>query len=87
MLAVELCPWLWCAQDPPRPEVASAIRECRTAGMRVMMITGDYRATAEAICRKIGIFPETQDSLEGLSIAGQEFMQVLVDADLSFQRL
>mmetsp|Transcript_13202 Transcript_13202/g.25228 ORF Transcript_13202/g.25228 Transcript_13202/m.25228 type:complete len:1055 (+) Transcript_13202:56-3220(+) len=62
--------------DPPRPEVASAIRECRTAGMRVMMITGDYRATAEAICRKIGIFPETQDSLEGLSIAGQEFMQM-----------
>ena len=41
--------------DPPRPEVANAVAECRGAGIRVIMVTGDYGLTAEAIARKVGI--------------------------------
>lgn len=41
--------------DPPRPEVAQAIDECRTAGIKVIMITGDYGVTAQSIARRIGL--------------------------------
>ena len=41
--------------DPPRPEVAAAVEECRMAGIRIIMITGDYGLTAESIARRIGI--------------------------------
>jgi potassium/sodium efflux P-type ATPase len=41
--------------DPPRPEVAAAVEQCRRAGIRIIMITGDYGLTAESIARRIGI--------------------------------
>lgn len=41
--------------DPPRPEVAKAVEKCHSAGIRVVMITGDYGLTAESIARRIGI--------------------------------
>ncbi|SOE87657.1 plasma-membrane calcium-translocating P-type ATPase [Burkholderia sp. YR290] len=41
--------------DPVRPEVAGAIAECKAAGVRVVMITGDYPSTARAIATEVGI--------------------------------
>lgn len=41
--------------DPPRPEVPAAIAECRRAGVRIIMMTGDHPATARAIARDVGL--------------------------------
>jgi Ca2+-transporting ATPase len=51
--------------DPPRAEARAAIAECRAAGIRVRMITGDHAATAAAIAAELGI--------EGRAITGAEF--------------
>jgi len=41
--------------DPPRPEVPAALAECRRAGVRVVMMTGDHPATARAIAQQVGL--------------------------------
>jgi magnesium-transporting ATPase (P-type) len=76
--------------DPPRPEVAAAIANCRTAGIRIVMITGDYGITAEAIGRRIGMIAEgpikvvNGDELDRLDDAG---LGALLDGDVIFARV
>ncbi len=58
--------------DPLRPSVPDAVSECRSAGIKVVMITGDYPATARAIARQAGLDAEdlvTGEELEQLSEA------------------
>lgn len=51
--------------DPPRPEVKSAIQECKTAGIITVMITGDHASTASSIAKDIGILQENNLSVTG----------------------
>jgi Ca2+-transporting ATPase len=57
--------------DPPRKEVPDAIAKCQRAGIRVMMITGDHKKTAESIGREIGIMDDDM-----LSLTGRELMDI-----------
>lgn len=67
--------------DPPRKEVTGSIQLCRDAGIRVIMITGDNKGTAIAICRRIGIFGENEEVTDR-AYTGREFD----DLPLSEQR-
>jgi len=62
--------------DPPRPEVAASIAACRTAGIEVVMITGDHPVTATAIARELGI------SDSGRVITGRE-LEGMTDDELA----
>ena len=51
--------------DPPRTEAIKAIKVCKSAGIRTVMITGDYRETAAAIARQLGIVSSDEEVLTG----------------------
>jgi len=51
--------------DPLRPEAAAAVRECRNAGVQVVMVTGDHPVTALAIARELGIAAGPEDVVTG----------------------
>lgn len=65
-------------EDPLRPSVPDAVRQCRSAGIRVVMITGDYPETARAIARQAGI--EAGEVVTGTMLAA-------MDADALAQRV
>jgi P-type Ca2+ transporter type 2A len=67
--------------DPPRPEVAEAISRCHNAGIRVLVITGDNKHTAESICRQIGVFTP-DENLSGKSYTGREFDEMSPEEQL-----
>jgi P-type Ca2+ transporter type 2C len=62
--------------DPVRPTVAAAIQECYTAGIRVVMITGDYPGTAQSIAREIGL-------MQGGAIMTGAELEHMSDAELA----
>ncbi len=63
--------------DPPRKDVAEAVRQCHESGIKVLMITGDYEITARAIARQAGILK----SGDGRLISGRE-LETLSDEQL-----
>jgi Ca2+-transporting ATPase len=59
--------------DPPRPEVTEAVAACRSAGIRIIMVTGDYPLTAEAIARRVGIVRDSHPTVvTGDELAGMD---------------
>jgi magnesium-transporting ATPase (P-type) len=69
-------------EDPPRPGVTDALADCRRAGIRVAMITGDAGATAQAIAREIGLWQADSTVVEGRDLpADAAELGALLDHD------
>lgn len=63
--------------DPARPEAKEAISICRDAGIRPVMITGDYKDTAEAIARELGMIDEGSKALTGAELDSMSDEQLI----------
>lgn len=51
--------------DPVRPEVKTAVEECRSSGIKVVMITGDHKETAAAIAKELGVITDSSQAITG----------------------
>ena len=54
--------------DPPRAAVPDAVAKCRSAGIKVIMVTGDHPITAKAIAKGVGIISENNETVEDIAI-------------------
>ena len=62
--------------DPPRPEVAAAVKSCHRAGIRIIVVTGDHALTALEVARRVGL-----DVADG-DVVGADRMEAMTDAEL-----
>ena len=81
---------LMAMMDPPRPEVEQAIQTCRQAGIRIVMITGDYGLTAESLARRVGMVTTSNPTI----LTGSELdtmdditLRQLLDKEVIFARM
>lgn len=58
--------------DPPRPEAREAVRLCRRAGIKPVMITGDHKITAIAIAKALGIIGDENEAVTGLELSDMD---------------
>jgi P-type Ca2+ transporter type 2C len=76
--------------DPPRPEVAEAVERCHHAGIRIIMITGDYGLTAESIARRIGIIVGSHPKIltgVDLETMSEDDLRVALKEEVIFARV
>lgn len=67
-------------QDPPRPEIFKAVEDCKKAHMRPIMITGDFKDTAFAIAKKVGIATSLDQVISGQELdecSDEEFLKIV----------
>ena len=67
--------------DPIRPEVKDSIEECRGAGIRAVMITGDHRDTAVAIAKQLGILQDESEAITGAELNSLDDDQLASDIE------
>ena len=75
--------------DPPRPEVKKAVQQCREAGIKTVMITGDHVLTAKAIAKQLGVLPPNGKVMDGptLSRLSVDELEEVVDDVYVFARV
>jgi P-type Ca2+ transporter type 2C len=62
--------------DPPRPEVKEAVKECKAAGIKTIMITGDHVITAKAIAKQLGILTNNSKVLDGKALSEMDVSEL-----------